>query len=353
MKNSHLRWLSLAFVCCSLIAKGQISITSADLPNLQETYTRANALNFGGFDFSATGADYTWDFSSLESLNSNTLEFVSVGDAPFTYQFLFNNPFDQDYLANLVLETEGFDTDTEISLDDFYQFYKLTDDAYSIVGYGATISGFPVPANTEPIDVVYSLPIEFGDTHSSYSEWLIEIPSLVTYLLKQDRSYEVDGYGTLVLPDGSYEVLRLKMDILSQDSLVIPQFEIDVEFDRESTEYQWLALEEGLPILQATENFGVISAISYKIEEVVDKVEESLAFTFTMYPNPANDLLWVNTGTTETSSMKIHDVFGKLVLEENNISVRAPISIEYLSAGVYYIQCSSAHETAIKQLIKR
>ena len=353
MKNSHLRWLSLAFVCCSLIAKGQISITSADLPNLQETYTRANALDFGGFDFSATGADYTWDFSSLESLNSNTLDFVSVGDAPFTYQFLFNNPFDQDYLANLVLETEGVDTNTEISLDDFYQFYKLTDDAYSIVGYGATISGFPVPAKTDPIDVVYSLPIEFGDTHSSYSEWLIEIPSLVTYLLKQDRSYEVDGYGTLVLPDGSYEVLRLKMDILSQDSLVIPQFEIDVEFDRESTEYQWLALEEGLPVLQATENFGVISAISYKIEEVVDKVEESLAFTFTMYPNPANDLLWVNTGTTETSSMKIHDVFGKLVMEENNISVRAPISIEYLSAGVYYIQCSSAHETAIKQLIKR
>ena len=119
MKNSHLRWLSLAFVCCSLIAKGQISITSADLPNLQETYTRANALNFGGFDFSATGADYTWDFSSLESLNSNTLDFVSVGDAPFTYQFLFNNPFDQDYLANLVLETEGVDTNTEISLDDF------------------------------------------------------------------------------------------------------------------------------------------------------------------------------------------------------------------------------------------
>lgn len=353
MKNFYLSCLSLAILCCSLIAKGQISISSADLPNLQETYTRANALNLEGFDFSATGADYTWDFSSLESLNSNTLDFVSVGDAPFAYQFLFNNPFDQDYLANLVVETEGFDTGTDITLDDFYQFYKLTDDAYSIVGYGATISGFPVPAKTDPIDVVYSLPIEFGDTHSSYSEWLIEIPSLATYLLKQDRSYEVDGYGTLVLPDGSYDVLRLKMDILSQDSLVIPQFEIDVEFDREATEYQWLALEEGVPVLQATENFGVISAITYKSDEVIDNVEESLPFTFAMYPNPANELLWVNTGTTETSSIQVYDAFGKLVLEENNISVRAPVAIDQLSAGVYHVQCSNALGTAVRQLIKK
>lgn len=342
----------LILLSSSLIAKAQISITSDDMPALQGDYLRANALNLDGFDFAATGENYNWDFSSLESQNSNTLDFVSVGDAPFAYQFLFNNPFDPEYGADLVIETDGFDTGTDISLDNFYQFYKLTDDAYSIVGYGATISGFPVPAKTDPIDVVYSLPIEFGDNHNSYSEWLIEIPSLATYLLKQDRSYEVDGYGTLVLPDGSYDVLRLKMDILSQDSLVIPQFEIDVEFERESTEYHWLALGEGVPVLQATERFGVISAITYKSDEVIDNISELSSFTFAMYPNPAQEILWIQSSSSESSAVKIFDAFGKLTLEENFIVGRAALDIAELASGVYYVNFTNGNGTSTQKLIK-
>ncbi|MGB0424801.1 MAG: T9SS type A sorting domain-containing protein [Flavobacteriales bacterium] len=353
MKNFYNSAFLLFLACSSLIAKGQITITNADMPNLQDTYVRANAVNLEGFDFSETGADHTWDFSSLESLNTNEQNFVSVSDAPFAYQFLFNNPFDDDYVANLVIETEGFDTGTDITLDDFYQFYKLTDDAYSIVGYGATISGFPVPAKTEPIDVVYSLPIEYGDTHNSYSEWLIEIPSLATYLLKQDRSYEVDGYGTLILPEGTYDVLRLKMDIAAQDSLVIPQFEIDVEFDRESVEYHWLALGEGVPVLQATETFGVVSGITYKSEEVIDNVFESPVFSFAMYPNPAENLLWITTGSSESSKVRVTDAFGKLAMDELSIAGNAPVAIDELTTGVYFVQCSNALGTSIQRLVKR
>ncbi|MEO0405180.1 MAG: hypothetical protein AAF193_09945, partial [Bacteroidota bacterium] len=179
------------------VAHSQITITADDLPNTDSLYVRATAANPGQFDFTATGENFTWDFSELEQVNLNTTEFQEISEAPFAYQFLFNNPFDPEHVADMTIETEGFDTGQEITFDEFYQFFQKNDDAYSIVGYGTTISGIPLPAQTNPVDVVYDLPIEFENTHDSYSEWLIEVPDFATYKLKQDRSYEVDGHGTL------------------------------------------------------------------------------------------------------------------------------------------------------------
>ena len=46
-------------------AFGQISITSSDMPSAGDTLRSSIAFNVDEFDFSRTGPDYNWNFSSL------------------------------------------------------------------------------------------------------------------------------------------------------------------------------------------------------------------------------------------------------------------------------------------------
>ncbi|NQX91971.1 MAG: T9SS type A sorting domain-containing protein [Flavobacteriales bacterium] len=336
------------------IALSQITITASDLPNTDSVYVRATAANLGDFDFVSTGENFTWDFSELGQLNTTVTEFQEISEAPFAYQFLFNNPFDPDHIADMTIETEGFDTGQQINFDEFYQFFQKNDNAWSIVGYGTTISGIPLPAQTEPVDVVYDLPIEFGNTHENYSEWLIEVPDFATYKLKQDRSYEVDGHGTLILPDASYDVLRLRMQIDAVDSIVIPLLQVDFELDRNSVEYIWLAEGQGTPVLQATETLGQVAFVNYKTNDLPDNIlEEERVSKINLYPNPAQDILWANSENEIISGIRILDQTGKLVLNELVKTSLARIDISGLEAGSYIVEVTTELGVERKQLIKQ
>lgn len=337
-----------------LTMQAQITITQSDMPNLDSSYVRATALNTEGLDFAATGEDITWDFTSLEALNTDQLNYVPVSDAPFSYQFLFNNPFDQDHLADHAIQTDGIDFEAleGISFDEFYQFFQTREDAYSIVGYGATISGIPVPSQTDPIDVVYELPMEFQDEFNNYSEWEINVPTILTYKQKQTRSYVVDGYGTLLLPsEQSYEVLRVRMEIDAMDSIAIPTLMIDFEFPRNQVDYQWIAKDNGTPVLQATEFLGQIGTVTYKSLDTPDHIAEANKIAVNIYPNPATDRLAVQS-SLQSGTLEIYDQAGRKVLQEAKVGALHFLDVSMLDSGYYYLVLQSDNDREVVSWIK-
>lgn len=62
-------------------------------------------------------------------------------------------------------------------------------------------------------------------------------------------------------------------------------------------------------------------------------VEEIQPLDISVYPNPARDIL--NIETSEASQMKIFDIQGKLVDTMDIISLTTSIDISYLSRGTY------------------
>ncbi|WP_306643588.1 T9SS type A sorting domain-containing protein [Sanyastnella coralliicola] len=313
MRNLSL--LILSFLVLNVSA--QITITQDDMPSPDSSYFVTNAGLFNDYDFSETGFEYTWDYSDLEPAGQQERNYIEVSEAPFSYQFLFNNPFDQEHLADHAIQTDGFQVG-EFSLDDFYEFYQLDEEAYTIVGYGATINSIPIPGVNDPVDNVYEFPLDYADFYESYSEWEVEVPTLGAYKLEQSRDVDVDGWGTLITPYGEFEVIKVRMEIDANDSLYIDFIQQGFTFERNSVEYHWLAKEEGIPVLRVIENLGLVSQILYKDieeeEEEPDNVDELLLAQMDFYPNPTRGGLYISN-LPAGASVTVYSLDGK-VLEQ-------------------------------------
>ncbi|MDG1260490.1 MAG: T9SS type A sorting domain-containing protein [Flavobacteriales bacterium] len=326
---------------------GQITIDDSDMPTAGTSYPLSSGALINDFDFSETGEDYTWDYANLESTGVTPRNYVEVGDAPFSYQFLFNNPFDQDHLADHAINTDGFDTGGGITFDEFYVFYQNDASAYTIVGYGATINSIPVAAVTDPVDNVYDFPLAFGNTGSSYSEWNVSVPTLGAYFLEQDRTYEVDGYGTLITPLGSYETLRVRTEIAAEDSIYIDLLGQSFAFERTSTEYTWLAEGEGVPVLQVTETFGQVNSITYLDEEIAENVAEVSVISPVLYPSIASEYFEIKS-TTVPEKVTLYDMSGREVFTSKG---QGAYVISHLSTGNYIVTIQLA-DNVFKQNLR-
>ncbi|MFT4683039.1 MAG: hypothetical protein ACJAU0_000279 [Flavobacteriales bacterium] len=337
--------LSLALLLsCTLSA--QISIGTNDMPSENDSYSVSTANLLSGYDYTETGENFTWNYAGLETTGENMRNYIPVGDAPFIYQFLFNNPFDQDHVADYTINTDGFDVGNVVSFDAFYEFYQNDDEAYTVVGYGATINSIPVPSVTEPVDHVYAFPLDYQNTNESYSEWFIQIPTLGSYLLKQTRSYEVDGWGTLTTPYGTFETLKVRMSIESQDSVYIDLIEQGTVFERSSIEYHWLAEGEGIPILKVVETFGQTTRIEFKNELIPESVEEQSLLSPVIYPSITSDLFKIKSSELPEQVI-VYDLSGRTVA---SFGKTALYSVAHLSGGSYVVSIQMNEETFTQNL---
>lgn len=330
-----MRFILLATFLSSFLAdiSAQISIQSSDLPNNGSTYGVANAAVLDVDDYTVAGANQTWDFSNLTPISEETVVYGSVSSAPFAYQFLFNNPFAPDHQATHTIEGEGIDLGV-VSIDQFYFFFKNTPSEYNIVGYGGTISGIPIPSQTNPIDVVYDLPVEFGNEHSSFSAWSVDIPTLGSYAQEQLRTYTADGWGTVITPAGTYEALRVRMVTETEDSIYVETFGNGFSFQREAIAYQWLTLEGGIPVLEITEAFGAATA-RYRVAELPDGVENTSGRqAVSLYPTLCTSHFEVQ-GNALDQPVLLYNLQGQLVRNYGQANGR--FDVFGLTAGCYLV----------------
>ncbi len=87
-------------------------------------------------------------------------------------------------------------------------------------------------------------------------------------------------------------------------------------------------------IFNAIENYGNLSSCSPL--NINSELNLSNAF---IYPNPANDKIHVNLNNFSNATViKIYDIEGKVVIEDENISLENTIDISQLISGLYMIQ---------------
>lgn len=308
----------------------QISIEAEDLPSGPFVFSVADAAGFDLPEYQVGGENQLWDFSAIEPLATSDLNYVSISETPTTYQFFFNSPFVPQYQATHANEGEGIDL-VFLSIDDFFFFYKNTGTSYNIVGYGGTVNGIPIPSQTNPIDIVYDLPITYGQTHTSYSEWDIEIPTIGSYAQSLNRSYEVDGWGTVITPAGSFEAIRVRMVTEIEDNVFIEAIGQNLSIDRNSTSYQWLAQGQGIPVIEITETFGQ-PTVRYKTDSSpITSVIEPNQLQVRIYPTVSANQLTIE-GWNSGDRLDLYNLAGQRVrsyMQEANVSVHG------LPAGCY------------------
>ena len=151
----------------------------------------------------------------------------------------------------------------------------------------------------EDIDELHPLPLTADASLTSTAVYEITVPATFTYAVDQVRTAEVDGYGTLLLPDGtSHEVLRLKSTVVSDDSVYLNLADQGFAFPRETVTYAWLG-DGGVPWLEVVTNLGIPSSIRYQgsapeSEDTSVLQEPEKEEVFSLHPNPAKGGQWIS-----------------------------------------------------------
>jgi hypothetical protein len=349
-----------------------ITLTSIDFANGGDT-VRTSLATDNGNDYSATGAAYTWDFSMLTANSQKLRNFSPMTEAPLFVQFLFGFSAPNQYRASYFIESTDLPISQitsilPITIENIYQYSKVMTDSITSVGYSmkVTLNGSTVdlPIKSDTIETRYNLPLNYGDSHFSRGFSKIDFNPLYNAIWNQHRTRTttVDGYGSLITPNGTFDVLRVKHDITETDSIYtelpfiggtwIP---LDLPLVHE---YEWWANAEKLPVLKYTTNevLGneVVTAVEYRDQYLgLDAGIEELGIEMNMYPNPVKDVLHIQADL-QVSQIDVTDQLGNIVSSQELIPANELfLDVSKLAAGTYIVNVYAGSIKATQLFVKQ
>lgn len=352
----------------SLISQSQIIVTSADFANGGDTVRMSQASD-NGYDYLSTGPGYIWDFSSLTPNTQIVKDFRSMAGVPAFIQFIFGSFAPVKYQASYYIESTAIPVDQltsflPVTIEDIFQFTRTTADSMTSVGYSMVVDGNDVPFKSDTIETKYDFDLQFGNTHFSRGYTMIDFNPIIDAIWNQHRTRytEVDGYGSITTPYGTFDALRIKHDIIEVDSLymVIPVIGgtwIPLPIP-DSHEYEWWTNGEKEPILKIVTNdiLGNETVVSIEYRDInrnLDAGINELEVEFAMYPNPASEEISLQSKDA-IDLIRIVDLKGAIVLEEKcEKSNFITLDISDLKRGEYSLLISSGSLSGVKSFIKQ
>lgn len=347
MKN-----IVLLFVAALSFAttNAQISITSADMPTpgKMPRSSLGDSLTVATLVYANTGANYTWDYSTLVPAFQKIDTFINT---PASYTFSFGSA---TVSRRLPVNNGGGGGMGGITIQSGYEFFKTSSTKFERLGYGGTTSLAPIPLSlaNNPKDLVYNLPLQYGTKDTSSSQAILSLSGLIYVEQNQVRYNDVDGWGDITTPYGTFGAMRVKSYITGNDSISYNGF--NTRQNRPpSTEYKWLGKGEVVPLLQInTGSFQggpeSVRSVTYRDSlrnvPMVGITEAKLeSMQVKTYPNPATESVhfdW-NEQLGNHATCIVYDATGKQVYQQN-LEKQQVLDLSTLSwqAGTYFVKIS-------------
>ena len=320
--------LPILLICISHYSNAQISLASSDFESANDTFRVSLADPATAVDLATTGANTTWDFSSLVPQSQNVDSFLSVSSTGTIYSIYFINIAFNTNKANIAKSGGQIPAipGLPITLSDPYQFYFKNASAYKQVGLGITISGIQTPIAFTSQDVLYYFPVDFGDQDSTNSAFSLSVPTVGDYFAQQKRVNTVDGWGTLITPFGTNNVLRVVTRLTGADSIFVSTLGFGISIPRAVTrQYKWLGVNQGIPLLQInTQGTGVnevITEIRYRdnLTTIAGLMNQSNFENTLIAPNPSSSdaALVIDSKSSDNITINVFNALGQQVYSIN------------------------------------
>jgi hypothetical protein len=350
VKNKNIMkklYLGLISISLFFTLQAQVSITSSDMPVSGDMISMRTTNSVNGLNYTNTGNNYTWDFSTLSGTADVIDTFLSVGSTPVFYNIAF-------YMAT-VAKKQSMPSIPGIPISNGYSFQKNSSSQFSELGVGLTISGFPVPMKFDNPDIRYKFPVTYGTSDSTDSKYSASIPGLGYYGEKRHRVNYVDGWGVLYLPYDTFNVIRVKSIVQNIDSLYLDTISMGFNIPRNVTEYKWLAPGHHLPVLQidktttsTTVRYFSSKPIGYGMTDIYN------SDALNIFPNPTTDILTVIVkNNSSENQVSVLDITGKEVYRKiftNEYKMDIPVN--NLTKGLYFIRISNSQKNSCQKFIK-
>jgi len=348
------------FVSLVLSVFSQPLINQNDMPNIGDTLRVNISSSTNGLDYTSSGSNYLWDFSSFTPTSQRVDTFKNVLSTSIIYYIYFNDATIAGTQPDMIPVNAGI---TTISITNVYGFFKEAAASYSQLGFGAKFNGTPLPVKYDNPDVTLYFPVAMGEKDSCDFSYNVSIPSMGYFGEKKHRVNYVDGWGTVITPIDTFQAMRVLSKITAHDSIHLDTFGgIPYAFDYNVTEYKWYADNMGIPVMKITVRTGTGADTSIEYNNKpgshagLTDIEASLMFV-SLYPNPVNENtnLYFSLAKPSEVEINIYDVLGKNIKNIANKEFPAgfhslPFATGDMQKGIYFIRISDDSVTKVLKL---
>ena len=324
-----------------------------------------------GLNFQQTGPNQTWDFSTLTPLSQRVAEFLDPVSAGGLAAFTFG-PFGGANRATVSTPTQlpldSVPGGAGLMLTDLRAYFRKQAADYRQVGFSAAINGLAVPVTfaTGQQDIIYRFPLSFASPmDSSHSYFEADIPNTAFLSQDQNRVNQVDGWGSLTTPFGTFNTVRVRTRLDAFDSLSISgQPPIALQLPTRY-EYKWLANGQHVPLLAI--NTAVVggneTVTSVEYRDIYRRIvlgapaEPAALAAFTLSPNPAADGQAValrGLPPTGSVTIEVFDALGRRVLRRPADAGSNVLTVTELDGarGVLVVRLTTPLGVAVRRLVR-
>ena len=279
----HIYSLLLSALLSSSLAFSQITFSASDILNLAGTTLTFSESSAEEMEFSPGigGPDQTWN---LDSVSLDSAELFS-----FSFELPENTPFADSFPTANFVQMNSFSDSSFSSVS--YDYVMVTDSAYISIG-DVSVSSFEGMVDTTfdyYSDTAVYLPIFY---ERSWTQVVVDSFEFfgTTDISIDTTEYFADAYGSITVPTGTYETLRLRAINRSANYSVDNGVHSDTTYTGDIT-YIWLAKEVFFP--------AQITGPEGSMDPNFTEVEEFLILTG--IDSPPVDTTVTDTSMTDTT----------------------------------------------------
>jgi hypothetical protein len=342
------------------MAQSPITLNNSNMPGNGDTlrYTNASPNSVG--NYTQTGTNFNWNFSTLASTTEGVRRFKTAWQTPYVLYFLSLSEYGEK-IADTLLGVGS------LNITNYYNYYKQQSSpaAYTADGVGMTISGVPVPSYYSDKDELYRFPMTYPQYDSTTFKFSTPSLSLIPVVYSKSgyRVTKVDGWGNVTTPYGTANCLRLVTTQYGIDTIktTIGSITVPVGYPNYQRSYQWISSASKIPFLEINGtligNIFTITQVRYRGYNQLSttRVKNLIADAgqIQLYPNPvSNKLILKNIQNTVLA--EVYDLTSKLIkkitieLEDSNTMA----DVSDLSPGVYLLKLTGLQGVSYHKFVK-
>ncbi len=351
--------LVLGVIATSQFSFAQITLTNSNTATVGDAFFRAEEENPPvGLQYQNAGANQTWNFDMFLAY-PETFATSSVVNAQGVPEYGSSFPNADFAVSNIT------------SIDTTNLFFESDANKLEAVGIGGPFVVQSIPFKVtmpfQDYQTLLEFPATYGTTFDDtlFFDVLIKDPLYAQFVDSarvkrfQTITSEIDAWGTVTLPSGTYSCLREKRVEISTDSAWVESASFGFSFDTlaytqvvEEHVYNWYTEDYNLPVVEIrTEAGGAFNSIHFRSAQsecCVSVEENELAHKFNVYPNPASDIVTVLTTLNEQTFISMFDMTGKEVLNESINQPQSRFDISSLANGMYIYRIQDTKGNLLK-----
>lgn len=340
--------ITLLILVASTDTTAQITITSADFNSARQIGASIKSyastpgeplhINIGTPSSSAQ----TWDFSAIPM----TLQLDATVIDPTTAPHHTLLPDADHVRCGTMAGVPGA----------YYQYHRITNNEYLLYGFG--FEDEAEPTTYDPPVPQIKFPCTLGKSWTYTGESHTPL-----YVSKQRLTWTVDAFGTMITTRGTYQVLRMKTEMVTEwtsSSGSTVQRSINYNYSNKGTFVLWIGVDTTAP------TSGVVPAYGMGCDVVsggmrIFPLQPSEYFLGQNYPNPFSTMTTIDYSldTQQYVRLELLNLFGQTVATlidevKDKGRYRFTLTTESLNislpSGMYFYRLMTPSGTILKKM---